>query len=256
MASPGSAAAPTHTGTRIDRIGVVVPVNNEGHALRQCLDALDAAAFCVAVPVAVIVVLDSCTDDSAAVLEGFRGGRVESIAVEATNVGVARAAGMAELLHRHGASGTWLATTDGDSIVPRHWFAAQVRHAAAGARVVAGTVTVEDWGGRSSRLRDQARREYRAGPHRHVHGANLSFAAAAYRAAGGFDPVTSDEDVRLVDAFRANGESITWATDLAVVTSARRHARAPRGFASYLSALEDALQVGAGSTHADRTQSA
>lgn len=198
-------------------------MNNEDHALRQCLDALDAEAFCVAEPVAVIVVLDSCTDDSAAVLNGFRGGRVDSIAVEATNVGVARAAGMAELLHRRAASGTWLATTDGDSIVPRHWFAAQVRHAAAGAGVVAGTITVEDWGERSSMLRDRARRGYRAGPHRHVHGANLSFAAEAYRAAGGFAPVTSDEDVRLVDAFRANGETITWATD--TISGARRCVR-------------------------------
>jgi hypothetical protein len=256
MASPRSTDPPPHTGTRIDRIGVVVPVNNEEHGLRQCLDALDEAASLVAVPVTVIVVLDSCTDDSAAVVNGFSGGRVESLAAEFNNVGVARAAGMAVLLHRHPASGTWLATTDGDSIVPRHWFAAQVRHAAAGARVVAGTVTAKDWEERSSSLRERVRRDYRAGPHRHVHGANLSFAADAYRAADGFDPVASDEDVRLVHAFRANGESITWATDLAVVTSARRHARAPRGFAGYLSALEDSSQAGMGSRHAERTQTA
>jgi glycosyltransferase involved in cell wall biosynthesis len=254
MASPRSTAPPPHTGTRIDRIGVVVPVNNEEDTLRQCLDALDEAARHVAVPVTVIVVLDSCTDDSAAVVDGISGGRVESLAAESNSVGVARAAGMAVLLDRHPASGTWLATTDGDSIVPRHWFAAQVRHAAAGARVVAGTVTVEDWDERGSSLREWVRRDYRAGPHRHVHGANLSFAADAYRAAGGFDPVTADEDVRIMDAFRANGESITWATDLAVVTSARRHARAPRGFAGYLSALEDSSQVGVGSPHAERTQ--
>jgi glycosyltransferase involved in cell wall biosynthesis len=126
MASPRSTAAPPHTGTRIDRIGVVVPVNNEEHGLRQCLAALDEAASHVAVPVTVIVVLDSCTDDSAAVVDGFSGGRVESLIAKSNNVGVARAAGMAVLLHRHPASGTWLATTDGDSIVPRHWFAAQV----------------------------------------------------------------------------------------------------------------------------------
>jgi glycosyltransferase involved in cell wall biosynthesis len=246
MVIPKSTAAPPHTGTRIDRIGVVVPVNDEDHALRECLDALDEAASRVAVPVTVVVVLDSCTDDSAAVVDGFRGDRVESIAVEANNVGAARAAGMATLLHRYPASGTWLATTDGDSIVPRHWFAAQVRHAAAGARVVAGTVTVEDWGERSSALRERARKDYRAGPHRHVHGANLSFAADAYRAAGEFEPVTVDEGVRLVDALRANGELITWATDLAVVTSARRHARVPRAFAGRRSALEESLQVGIG----------
>jgi glycosyltransferase involved in cell wall biosynthesis len=235
---------------------VVVPANNEEHALHQCLDALHVAASCVAVPVTVIVVLDGCTDNSAAVVDGFHEGCVEAIVVEANSVGVARATGMAELLRRHGESGSWLATTDGDSMVPRNWLAAQVRHAATGARVVAGTVTVEDWGDRSGKLRDRARRDYRAVPHRHIHGANLSFAATAYRAAGGFDPVTSDEDVRLVDAFRANREPITWATDLPVVTSARRHARAPRGFASYLSALEDSLRAGMGSTHAVRPQRA
>ena len=43
MASHRSTAAPPHTGTRIDRIGVVAPVNNEEHGLRQCLDALARA---------------------------------------------------------------------------------------------------------------------------------------------------------------------------------------------------------------------
>jgi hypothetical protein len=120
-----------------------------------------------------------------------------------------------------------------------HWFAAQLRHAAAGPRVVAGTVTVEDWHDRNHAVRDRARKEYRATPHRHIHGANLSFAATAYCATDGFRPVTCDEDVLLIDAFTANAEPIAWAIDLAVVTSARRQARAPGGFASYLSALEN-----------------
>ena len=47
-------------------MGVVVPVNNEEHALRQCLDALCAAASDVTVPVTIIVVLDACTDADAA----------------------------------------------------------------------------------------------------------------------------------------------------------------------------------------------
>ena len=103
MASHRSTAAPPHTGTRIDRIGVVAPVNNEEHGLRQCLDALDAAASRVAVPVTVIVVLDSCTDHSSAVVDGVSGGRVESLAAEFNNVGVARAAGTDVLL-----SASWI----------------------------------------------------------------------------------------------------------------------------------------------------
>lgn len=238
-----AAALQPYTGTRVDRIGVVVPVHDEEQALRQSLDALDVAASRVAMPVAVIVVLDACTDGSADVVDGFPGGGVRAIAVEANSVGFARAAGMTELLRRNGESGTWLATTDGDSIVPPNWFTAQMRHVDAGARVIAGTIDVHDWGDRSSVLRERARNDYRADPHRHIHGANLSFAATAYRAAGGFRSLTCDEDVQLVHAFSANAEPITWATDLPVITSARREARAPRGFASYLSSLEDSLQA-------------
>ena len=222
--------------TRVDRIGVVIPVHDEQSLLPACLDAIAMSVSGVGVPVTVIVVLDACTDDSAAVVAGFPG--VEAVVVDAHSVGVARVAGITEMLRRHGESGTWLATTDGDSVVPANWLSAQVRHARAGARVVAGTVRVADWGDRSPAVRDRARREYRAVPHRHVHGANLSFSAAAYRTAGGFPSVSHDEDVELVHAFRANGEPIRWATDLPVLTSARRDPRAPNGFGHYLSVLE------------------
>jgi glycosyltransferase involved in cell wall biosynthesis len=244
MASAKPVAPQPYTGTRIDRIGVVVPVKNEEQTLAQCLDGLEVAASRVAMPVTVIVVLDACTDNSASVVAGFHAGGAEAITVEASNVGSARAAGMTELLSRHGASGTWLATTDGDSVVPERWLAAHLRHAEAGARVVAGTVAVQDWEDRSSAVRDRARLDYRGRRPHHIHGANLSFAATAYTAAGGFKPIACNEDVQLVDAFRANAEPIAWATDIPVVTSARRHARAPWGFAGYLSSLEDCLQAG------------
>jgi len=237
-------AAGTNPGTRIDRIGVVVPANNEQCALPACLDGLQAAARRVRVPVTVIVVLDSCTDLSAAVVDAARqseGMSVQAITVDARNVGFARRAGMTELLRLGPGPGTWLATTDADSVVPDRWFAAQLNHADAGARVVAGTVAVTDWQDRSDGVRERAVSDYLATPHRHIHGANLSFAAIAYQAAGGFRPIPSSEDVALVDAFRRNDEPIAWALDLAVRTSARRQARAPRGFAGYLSSLEGAL---------------
>jgi hypothetical protein len=223
----------------VDRIGVVVPVHDEEQLLARCLEALCVAAHRVAVPVTVLVVLDACTDGSVAVAAEFFDRGVQAIVVDEKSVGRARAAGVTELLRRHGRSGTWLATTDGDSTVPAHWLTAQVRHASAGARVIAGTVTIADWEDRSDVVRARARKEYRAGLHRHVHGANLSFAAGAYCAAGGFGSVPCHEDVQLVDAFRANGEPIAWVTDIPVVTSSRRQARAPHGFASYLDGLEE-----------------
>jgi glycosyl transferase family 2 len=226
----------------IERIGVAVPVNNEEATLSTSLEALTAAGRAVAVPVTVVVVLDACTDDSAAVARRFSSVGVQTTSVDARSVGSARAAGMATLLGQLGRSGTWLATTDADSVVPHNWLTNQIRHANAGARVVAGTVTVADWEDRHGGLAERAERDYRADGHRHVHGANLSFAASAYCAAGGFPLIASGEDVQLVAAFTRNRERIAWATDMPVVTSARRHARAPRGFADYLTSLEQSLQ--------------
>ena len=239
--APGGDPPPSTT-DRIKRIGVVVPVNNEQDTLLLCLDALAAATRGVAVPVTVVVVVDACTDGSAAVAASFPMAGLQTVAVNARSVGIARATGMTELLRRHGSSGMWLATTDADSVVPQNWLCAQLRHADAGARVVAGTVAVDDWGDRGGTVAERAAKDYAAGPHRHVHGANLSFAASAYCAAGGFSSVSYDEDVQLVDAFRANGEPIAWATDMPVLTSARRDARAPLGFGWYLSSLEQSLQ--------------
>lgn len=244
LAAATSESAATNTGTPIERIGVVVPANNEENALPHCLDGLRVAAEQVAVPVSVIVVLDSCTDLSATVISTASNTArfaVDAIAVNARNVGYARRAGMAHLLRKHPAEGTWLATTDADSVVPANWFTAQLSHADAGAHVVAGTVVVQDWQDHSDAVRERAIGDYLAVPHRHIHGANLSFAATAYRSAGEFPSLVSDEDVALVDAFRANDEPIAWALDLPVVTSARRQARAPRGFARYLVSLEGAV---------------
>jgi hypothetical protein len=70
--------------------------------------------------------------------------------------------------------------------------------------------------------------------------------ATAYMAAGGFSPLASDEDVDLVDAFQTNDEPIAWAMDRAVTTSSRRQARAPSGFAGYLSSLAILEDVGEG----------
>src|ERR1700730_959832 len=98
MASAKPVALPPYTGTRIDRIGVVVPVKNEEQTLARCLDGLEVAASRVAMPVTVIVVLDACTDNSASVAAGFHAGGVRAITIEANNVGCARAAGGAEPL--------------------------------------------------------------------------------------------------------------------------------------------------------------
>ena len=228
----------------INRIGVVVPAKDEEMLLPACLDALIVAARQVPVQVTVVVVLDACSDNSAAIVDAAARRTadviVHPVVVDANSVGAARRAGMRTLLDRpdaRGLDGLWLASTDADSVVPADWLRAQLAHAAAGAQVVVGTIVVTDWQERSQAVRDQAIAAYNATHHRHVHGANLSFTARSYVAAGGFPAQPYDEDVALVHAFSAADEPIAWAVDLPVTTSARRQSRAPFGFAGYLDLL-------------------
>src|SRR5699024_7601881 len=80
---------------------------------------------------------------------------------------------------------------------------------------------------------------YHPGPgHRHIHGANIGISARAYRQLGGFDPLPVHEDVQLVRRAQAAGLTVAWSTAAPVMTSARRTARAPGGFAGHLAATE------------------
>ncbi len=225
----------------VQRVGVVVPAKNEAGFVLRCLDALAVAAAAVAVPVAVAVVLDDCTDDTPALVAGAAAGLgldLHTREIRASSVGTARQLGMAACLARLGVAGTWLATTDADSVVPADWLTRQLRYAQAGANVVAGTVGVEDWSERPSGVCRLAESAYRNPDRRHVHGANLGVRAESYLSVGGFPAVDRDEDVGLVAALAQAGEPIVWAEDLAVTTSSRRVARAPAGFATYLDRLE------------------
>jgi cellulose synthase/poly-beta-1,6-N-acetylglucosamine synthase-like glycosyltransferase len=213
---------------------VVVPVHDEADELAGALTALAEAIETVDVPVAVTVVLDACSDDSASI----PGADVGVCVVDARCVGAARRAGFA--MHTAG-DDIWFATTDADSRVPRDWLQRHVHLAALGADAVVGTVVPRDWEqwpGDAERLFDadyRARR--RGGRHGHVHGANLGVRASAYTSVGGFPAVPADEDVGLVAALDAAGHAIKWDTDAPVATSTRRIGRAPAGFAGALAEI-------------------
>lgn len=222
----------------ITAIGVVVPAHDEQDLLPACLSALRVAARHPALrglPVHLVPVLDACSDDSDAVAPG-------AVEVTARNVGVARAAGFAEVLRREAGrspAGLWLATTDADSTVPPDWLAVQLELAATGADVVAGTVRVRDWSQQPAATRAGFARTYgspRAG-HRHVHGANLGLTAAAYTGAGSMPPLPLGEDQALVDALHAQARRVVATDRIPVVTSARRESRTTGGFADHLRAL-------------------
>jgi glycosyltransferase involved in cell wall biosynthesis len=216
---------------------VVVPAHNEALLLEGCLRSVLTAAVCVPVPTQIVVVLDACDDGSAAVAHNF-GADVRAIAIDARNVGAARAVGFAyaRSIGNVDDSRTWYATTDADSRVGPDWLLRQI---AANADVVLGVVHVPEWRHHPPVVALRHVRGYRSDrPHHdHVHGANLGFRANAYWRVGGFDALETGEDVELVQRFERNGYAISRDSRLSVATSDRQIARAPAGFAHHLRQL-------------------
>jgi glycosyltransferase involved in cell wall biosynthesis len=224
----------------IEAVGVVIPAHNEQELLPSCLAAVgQAARMLTGIPVHLVVVADACDDRTA---ELARGAAAAVVEIRARSVGAAREAGVREVLsrtrHLHPAA-VWLATTDADTIVPANWLSQHLRHADAGWEAVVGTVTVTDWAGHPPEVPPAFQAHYgnSEGSHPHVHGANLGFTAEAYLAAGGFGPRRTAEDHALVESLGAVGRRVLRTTTVNVVTSARRRARAPRGFSHLLSTL-------------------
>ena len=219
----------------------MVPAHDEEALLPACLAALRQAAGAVSILVHVLVVADTCSDRTADIA---RASGAHVISICARNVGAARAAGMTELLRLTAGcdpAATWLATTDADTVVPPGWLRRQLEYANTGWDVVLGTVTVTDWDGHPPHVPHafEALYGYGTRPHPHVHGANLGIRASAYLAASGFPPLRTAEDHALLAAAAEAGRPVLQAGDIEVETSARRQARAPRGFSYLLRTLGD-----------------
>lgn len=227
--------------------GVVVPVLDEIRRLGRCLDALEeslaeARRRHPALATRVVVVDDGSVDGSDR-LASERDG-VELVRSAARNVGIARARGVRELLGTDPDS-IWIATTDGDSRVPLGWAVEHLRHAAAGAGAVLGSVRPDP---EELPLADIERWRLLNPPedgHSFVHGANLGVRGRDYLHAGGFEPLGVDEDVTLVERLRATGARIVAIDTVPVITSARTEGRAPDGFARYIRTLVEESVGGA-----------
>ena len=220
-------------------IGVVIPAHNEGERIGAALGAVLRAAAHPALggeAVGIVVVLDSCSDATEAVVAQHG---VAKLVLDARNVGVARARG-ADLFVEAGAR--WLAFTDADTVVSPDWLVKQLSEEA---DAVCGLVGVDDWSahGLDSGLVQAhfARHYVDADGHRHVHGANLGVATEAYCRVGGFEPLACSEDVALVQALEAAGARIAWSAGPRVTTSARTDARARGGFGDTLLAMVASL---------------
>lgn len=214
-------------------IGILIPVHNEEALLGECLEAALIAANhpgLLGESVQILVVLDSCSDASAAIAHTFA---VQRLEVQARNVGHVRGVGARHLLNQ---GARWISCTDADSRVAPDWLVAQL---ALNADAVCGTVTVDTWSeGFDSVAQIRYLQGYQAcDGHRHIHGANLGISAGAYIRAGGFEPLACHEDVQLVRDLERCGALIAWSHSPQVVTSARLEARAQGGFGDYLKSL-------------------
>jgi len=216
-------------------IGVIIPAHNEIEHLRACVESILVAAKHPGLygeTVSVLVVLDSCTDASEASIADLP---VTRLNVEALNVGVARSTGAQNLLLR---GARWLAFTDADSRVPADWLSLQL---AAECDVFCGLVSVDEWQGHTSGVRQRYDSHYQSiDGHPHVHGANMGVSASAYLSAGGFPPLACHEDIGLVSRLIAQGARIARLAKPCVITSGRAKGRVLEGgFAHFLTSLAE-----------------
>ena len=261
------AALPLPRGHRIERVAVVMPAHDEEdhlgralHALQRSADALHSVRPDVAVRAT--VVLDCCTDSSAAIATGYAATdpRFSVLEVAYRSAGASRAAGVrasgigVPLQRPPGrrwtrpprAGRTWLANTDADSRVPENWLVRQLELAEAGADAVLGSVEPDPAGMDPELLRRWRERHPFHENHPHIYGANFGVRASAYLAAGGFARITSEEDRTLVQSLRRRAFTVTATDSTRVMTSGRTHARAPHGFGNYLRGLGQLLPPPAG----------
>jgi glycosyltransferase involved in cell wall biosynthesis len=228
---------------RTQKVGVILPVHNEEDRLLGALHALDEAITRVPsnVECSVVIVLDSCTDQSPTIAQQWS--RVRNSMVvpcEYGNVGAARRIGCSavqtafpETTENH----LWLATTDADSQVPPEWLATQLNAHYAGSDLWTGRVDVIDWSPHRSSTARRWHHEYQAeaAP---VHGASMGIRASLYRQVGGFRDLETGEDRDLYERALSAGATLHHDASARVLTSARRDARAPMGFAHALTLIE------------------
>jgi cellulose synthase/poly-beta-1,6-N-acetylglucosamine synthase-like glycosyltransferase len=231
----------------IRHVAVIVPAADEEQRIAACLRALARAAARLTaarpgVTVEVVVVLDGCRDDTAAIVASHP--EVRAVVTDARCVGAARALGTAAATDLPlPPDEIWTAHTDADSEVPGDWLTAMVAAGDAGVDLVLGTVQPSDELPPPTRLAwDDLHRL--VDDHPHIHGANLGIRAVALQRLGGWRPLASGEDADLVARAGAAGIPTRRTGAIPVRTSARADGRAPEGFSSYLRTLAGQVSVG------------
>lgn len=231
---------------------VVVPARDEEDRIAGCLQALAAQDVTGAAPLDVVVVLDGCTDATAAVVAATARRlqdslRVHTVAGPGRGSGPARGVGMAFARTLLGASGGLLLSTDADTRVAPDWLAAHHAAVLAGARAIGGRILLDPLeaaaldpsvvAAREAAAVGRLERVRRFAPdaeHHQFSGASLALTTDAYDLVGGLPDVTTLEDEALEARLRDAGIPISYLAAVRVTTSARLDGRARRGLADAL----------------------
>lgn len=238
-------------------VAICVPARNEEADLPALFAALDGIEPHGADRVTVCLLLDDCTDGSAALATAYHARSHHRVfidhAASSTNAGEARhramTMGLAQLQNPDGL----LLTTDADSAPAPDWLRTMT-HALTLADVVSGRIVRR--GDRPSHLQDRIEAYYDAlfalrrqldpvpweatTTHHFSGGANLGIRADAYRRIGGFLPLASGEDAQMLDDAARAGLRVRRDAASVVHTSDRRKGRAVAGLALALRHMDDA----------------
>lgn len=228
-------------------IAVLIPAHNEEDLLPRCLRSVERARHRLPANVTsdLIVVADDSSDDTLGIAQRMIGRRGCAVQIEVHCVGSAReyAARLALSRFDGSASTCWLANTDADCEIPENWLLQHLEYARMGWSAVAGVVNVDSFAEHAKHVEQRFRETYLIHPdgtHPHIHGANLGVRADVYLAAGGWAALDVAEDHHLWNRLRSRNAVLLSDAKLMVVTSGRRVARAPNGFAAALSAHNQA----------------
>jgi glycosyltransferase involved in cell wall biosynthesis len=224
-------------------IAVLIPARDEEQLLPRCLRSVQLARLRLPAFVTsdVVVASDCSRDRTQQIAEEMLGESGAVVRSDAGLVGAARSLAAEMALGRyHGApEHCWLANTDADCEVPETWLLDQLTIAASGYAAVAGIIDIDSFEEHGPQVPELFRLTYLIKPdgtHPHVHGANLGIRADAYLRAGGWSDLATAEDHDLWARLHYSGQPRLSDARLRVITSGRRSARAPMGFAQALAA--------------------
>ena len=243
-------------------VAVAIPARNEEERIVPCLAALAAQSNVANEKIAVIVLLNNCTDGTLTAIEANAANcpfAIVAASVELprqyANAGWARRLAMQEAASRLDDDGLLL-TTDADSVAFPDWIAqTRMEFDSREVDAVAGFVTA-DWNELSQFPEDvlaqgaleweyqglAAELEAKADPlahdpwprHNQNCGASLSIKAGLYRKLGGLPPEQVGEDRALCEAVRLADGKVRHSLAVHVTASARTVGRASGGMADAL----------------------